>query len=117
VRARSVHEQFLAQDDTLVLGQGANLASSVLAVVVGVIILIATGLDRNIDAAVNKWLGYGLMVLALAALAVLRTDANYLNHTVASCVVTMILGLVLLTAGRYGNSAPRTRPRRGGMRA
>ena len=91
-----------ARDDTVVLGQGANLGSSVLAGVVGLVLLIATGLGRNIDVAVNKFFGYALMTLGLAALSFLRTDANYLNYSVATCVVTMLIGLALLTAGMYG---------------
>jgi hypothetical protein len=42
------------------------------------------------------------MGLGLAALAVLRTDANYLNFTIPTVIVTMTIGLVLVTAGMYG---------------
>jgi hypothetical protein len=94
---------FFDQDgETLVLGQGANLGYSVIALLLGLVVLIATGLGRNVDVFVDKWLGYGFMVLGLAELAVLRTDANYLNFTVSTCVVAMIVGLVLLMAGMYG---------------
>jgi hypothetical protein len=94
--------EFLAQDDTRVLGQGTNLGFSVLAVLLGAVILVATGIGRNIDAAVNQWLGYAFMVLSLAALAFLRTDGNVLNFSVSTVVVTMLIGLVLLMAGMYG---------------
>jgi Domain of unknown function (DUF4383) len=91
-----------ARSDTEVLGQGANLGYSLLSAVLGVIILVAIVLGRNIDVRVNTVLGYGFMVLGLAELAVLRTDANYLNFTDVTCIVTMIVGLVLLMAGMYG---------------
>jgi RsiW-degrading membrane proteinase PrsW (M82 family) len=95
--------EFFAQDQTTtVLGQGTNLGHAVFAVVLGVIILIATGVGRNIDATVNKWFGYLLMAVALAGLAVIRTDANFLNFTIPGVVVTMLAGLVLLMAGMYG---------------
>ena len=95
--------EFFVQDKgTTVLGQGTNLGHSVLALAVGVIILIATGLGRNIDATVNKWFGYLLMFVGLAGLAVIRTDANFLNFSIAGVVVTMLAGLVLMTAGMYG---------------
>ncbi|MEV7227840.1 MULTISPECIES: DUF4383 domain-containing protein [Polymorphospora] len=94
--------EFFAQDGSAVLGQGTNLGFSVVSAVLGVIILVATGLGRNIDAAVNKWLGYLFMALGLGELAVLRTDANIFNFTVATVVVTMIIGIVLLMAGMYG---------------
>jgi hypothetical protein len=94
--------QFFVQDDTLALGQGTNLGFSIISAVLGVIILIGLGIGRNVDAVVNTVFGYGLMALGLAELAVLRTDANYLNFTIATCVVTMVVGLVLLMAGMYG---------------
>lgn len=94
--------ELFAQDDTRVLGQGTNLGWSVLSVLLGVIILAAVGVGRNLDVRTNIVLAYGFMALGLAELAVLRTDANYLNFTVATCVVMMILGLVLLLASKYG---------------
>ncbi|MDW5326447.1 DUF4383 domain-containing protein [Plantactinospora sp. KLBMP9567] len=94
--------EFFAQDDTLVLGQGTNLGYSAISTVLGLVILLATLVGRNVDTAVDKFLGYGLMALGLAELAVLRTDANYLNFTVATTIVIMILGLVLLMCGMYG---------------
>jgi len=93
----------LAQDDTIrVLGQGSNLGFSVLTIVVGLLVLAGIGIGRNIDAMINKAFAYVFMVLGLAELAVLRADVNVLNFTVATCVVTMIVGLVLLMAGMYG---------------
>ncbi|RKR88638.1 uncharacterized protein DUF4383 [Micromonospora pisi] len=95
--------ELFAQDQTItVLGQGTNLGHSALAAVLGVLVLIGTGIGRNVDATLNKWIGYLLMVVSLAGLAVIRTDANYLNYTIPGVVVTMLLGLVLLMAGMYG---------------
>ena len=94
--------EFFAQDDTLVLGQGTNLGNSVISLALGLIILIAIGIGRNLDARLNKWLGYGLMALGLVCLAVLRTDANALNYSVSTSIVTMLIGVVLLMAGLYG---------------
>ncbi|MDG4791819.1 DUF4383 domain-containing protein [Micromonospora sp. WMMD1102] len=94
--------EFFAQDDTLVLGQGTNLGYSALATALGLVILLATLFGRNVDTAVDTFLGYGLMALGLAALCVLRTDANYLNFSLATSIVTMVLGLVLLMCGMYG---------------
>ncbi|WFE26591.1 DUF4383 domain-containing protein [Solwaraspora sp. WMMD791] len=91
-----------AQDDTRVLGQGANFGFAVVSVLLGVVVLAGVGIGRNVDTAINKILAYGLMALSLAELAVLRTDANFLNFTVSTCVVVMIVGLVLLMAGMYG---------------
>lgn len=94
--------ELFAQDDTRVLGQGTNLGWSSISILLGVIILVATGIGRNADTQVNKIFAYGFLALGLAELAVLRTDVNYLNFTVATCVVVMLAGLVLLMAGMYG---------------
>jgi hypothetical protein len=88
--------------DGRVFGQGTNVANSLVSIVLGAIILIATVIGRNLDAAVNTYLGYGLMALGLLTLAFLRTDANVLDHTVSTSVVWMLLGITLLMAGMYG---------------
>jgi Domain of unknown function (DUF4383) len=94
--------KFFDQSDVLVLGQGTNLAHSVLSIVLGLVVLIAAAIGRNVDVWLNKPLAYGFMALSLAELAVLRTDANILNFSVVTCIVTMIIGLVLLLAAMYG---------------
>lgn len=94
--------ELFAQDDTLVLGQGLNLGGSILSIVLGGIILAVVGVGRNLDVRVNSVLAYGFMALGLAELAVLRTDANYLNFSVTTCMVMMVIGLVLLLASKYG---------------
>ncbi|MEO3775436.1 DUF4383 domain-containing protein [Micromonospora sp. B11E3] len=93
---------FLAQDDTKVLGQGTNLGYSLLSVVLGLLILASTAIGRNVDVAVNQWLAYALMVLGLAELAFLQTDANIFNFTMATDIVVLTLSLVLLMVGMYG---------------
>jgi hypothetical protein len=95
-------DEFFAQNDTEALWQGTNLGHSVISIAVGLIILIGIAIGRNVDTAINKWSGYGLAALSLAGLAVMRTDANYLNFTMPTVIVTMALALVLLTAGMYG---------------
>ncbi|BCB85330.1 DUF4383 domain-containing protein [Phytohabitans suffuscus] len=95
-------DELFAQNDAEALWQGTNLGHSVISIAVGLIVLLGLGLGRNIDAAINKWSGYGLAALSLAGLAVMRTDANYLNFTMPTVIVTMVLALVLLMAGMYG---------------
>ncbi|GAA4695382.1 DUF4383 domain-containing protein [Phytohabitans rumicis] len=95
-------QEFFAQNDATALWQGTNLGYSVIAVVAGLILLIGAAIGRNVDIAINKLFGYGFMALSLAALAVLRTDANYLNFTIPTVIVAMVVGLVLTTAAMYG---------------
>ncbi|MEU8422414.1 DUF4383 domain-containing protein [Micromonospora sp. NPDC048835] len=98
----STGNEILAQDDTRVLGQGTNLGFSLLSVLLGVVVLVGTALGRNIDVVVNQWLAYSLMVVSLAGLAFIRTDANIFNFTITTVVVVMTAALVLLMVGMYG---------------
>ncbi|MEV7329269.1 DUF4383 domain-containing protein [Micromonospora sp. NPDC093244] len=98
----SAGNEILAQDDTKVLGQGTNLGFSLLSVLLGVVVLIGTGLGRNIDVAINQWLAYALMVIGLAGLAFIRTDANIFNFSITTVVVVLSAALVLLMVGMYG---------------
>lgn len=98
----SAGNEFLARDDTQVLGQGTNLGFSLLSTLLGVAVLAGTAIGRNIDVAINQWLAYVLMVVSLAGLAFIRTEANIFNLSVLTVVVLMVAGLVLLMAGMYG---------------
>ncbi|MBQ1019365.1 DUF4383 domain-containing protein [Micromonospora sp. D93] len=98
----STGNEFLAQDDTRVLGQGTNLGFSLLSVLLGLVVLVGTALGRNIDVAINQWMAYGLMVVSLAGLAFIRTDANLFNFSITTVIVVMTAALVLLMVGMYG---------------
>ncbi|MFJ6195091.1 DUF4383 domain-containing protein [Micromonospora sp. NPDC092111] len=98
----SAGNDFFAQDDTKVLGQGTNLGFSLLSVLLGVVILAGTAIGRNLDVAINQWLSYTLMVISLAGLAFIQTDANIANFNIITVIVLMTLSLVLLMVGMYG---------------
>ncbi len=98
----STGDPFFGQGDTQVLGQGTNLAFSLLSALVGALVLAGTVLGRNLDVLVNQWMAYLLMVVSLAGLAFIRTEANIFNLSVATVIVLMVLSMVLLMAGMYG---------------
>ncbi|MFC4020700.1 DUF4383 domain-containing protein [Micromonospora sp. GCM10011542] len=98
----SAGNEVLAQDDTRVFGQGTNLGFSLLCVLLGLVVLAGTALGRNIDVAINQWLAYVLMVVSLAGLAFIRTDANIFNFSITTVIVVMVVALVLLMVGMYG---------------
>ncbi|MFG1872819.1 DUF4383 domain-containing protein [Micromonospora arborensis] len=98
----STGNEILAQDDTRVLGQGTNLGFSLLTVLLGIVVLVGTALGRNIDVAINQWMAYALMVVSLAGLAFIRTDANFFNFSIVTVMVVMAAALVLLMVGMYG---------------
>ncbi|MEV5768609.1 DUF4383 domain-containing protein [Micromonospora sp. NPDC052213] len=98
----SAGNEVLAQDDTQVLGQGTNLGFSLLTVLLGAAVLAGTVIGRNIDVMINQWMAYALMVISLAGLAFIQTEANIFNFSIITVIVLMVVSLVLLTAGMYG---------------
>ncbi|MEW2385150.1 DUF4383 domain-containing protein [Micromonospora sp. NPDC047707] len=98
----SAGNEVLAQDDTTVIGQGTNVGFSLLSLLLGGAVLAGTVIGRNLDVVINQWLAYVIMALSLAGLAFIRTEANIFNFSVATVIVLMVVGLVLLMVGMYG---------------
>ncbi len=94
------------REDTYALGLHTNMAFSILSIVVGVIVLGAVVYGRNVDHYVNLVAGAVFLLAGLGMLAVLRTTANFLNFTVGTCIVSYVIGIVLLTSGLYGRVGP-----------
>jgi len=84
-----------------VLGQGTNLAWSLVTIVLGAVVLLATSVGRNVDVAVDTYLGWALLGIGSVMLALIRTDANILNFTLTTVIVSYCVGLVLVLAGLY----------------
>ncbi|MEU4777664.1 DUF4383 domain-containing protein [Micromonospora sp. NPDC023633] len=98
----SAGNEVLAQDDTQVLGQGTNLGFSLLSALLGAAVLAGTAIGRNIDVMINQWLAYAVMVISLAGLAFIQTEANIFNFSIFTVIALMVVGLVLLMVGMYG---------------
>ena len=92
--------------DERVLGQGANLFWSIVALILGAVVVLVTVVGRNLDTEVNKFIGWGLLVIGTYELAVSRTDANVLKFTVATVIATYVVGLILIMASQYTKVAP-----------
>jgi hypothetical protein len=95
-----------AQDTDRVLGQGTNLFWSIACIVIGLVVLAATVLGRNLDAAVDTYLGWALLVIGTFSMTVMRTDVNVLHFTISTVIVTYIAGLLLIVAGLYTKVGP-----------
>jgi len=61
-------------------------------------------IGRNADTVVNTGAGWLMLVVGMAMLALLRTDANVFNFSIATCVVWFVLGMLLITASLYGRT-------------
>jgi hypothetical protein len=94
---------FFAQDDLpYVLGLHANRAFAILSIVVGVFILASVVIGGDIHRWVALVSGVVFLAAGLVMLLLERTDLNFLGFTPITCVVSFIIGLVLLIAGLYG---------------
>jgi hypothetical protein len=89
-----------------ILGQGGNLIWSILSLIIGAIVLLASIVGRNIDMAVDKYLGWTMLVIGSYGLATGRTDADFLGFTVSTVVVTYLIGIVLILSSLYLKVAP-----------
>jgi Domain of unknown function (DUF4383) len=89
-----------------VLFQGTNLFWSIVALLIGAIVLAATVLGRNRDVLVDTYLGWTLVVIGTLSLMVIRTNANVLDFSISTVIVSFITGLALILTGLYSKVAP-----------
>lgn len=102
-------ESFTGVIGVRVLGQETNMLWSIVALVLGIIVLAATAMGRNLDVAANKYLGWALLVIGSYELATNRTDANLFGFSMSTVVVTYLVGLILILASLYSKVAPQGR--------
>ncbi len=94
---------FFAQDiNTEALGLQTNPAFSLLSIIVGAIVILFALVGRNIAHFVNYAGGVVFWLAGLFGLILVRTGANFLNFEVSTCVVSFIVGTLLVLAGMYG---------------
>lgn len=99
---------FAQSGQPTVLFLKANPAFALLSIIVGAIVVLATFIGRNVDRIVNLVAGTIFILASMGMLALLRTDLNYLGFTVATCVISAILGLIMATSGLYGRVGSRS---------
>ena len=91
---------------TFALGLHTNLAFSLLSTVVGAVVL-GGGLIGGNPAHWINMIGGGVFLFAgLAMLALMQTDLNVLNFSVATCVASYAIGLAMLLSGLYDKVGP-----------
>lgn len=87
------------------LGLHLNLAFAILSVLVGLVIVVAAVRGGNVDHFVNLVCGGVFLGAGIVLLLLLQTGADFLNFRMATCVMSFVIGVVLLTAGLYGRVA------------
>jgi hypothetical protein len=93
-----------AQDHIIALGLRTNLAFSIASIAAGGLILLSVLVGRGLYYVMGLWGGAAFMVVGLAMLSLLRTDLNVLNFSIATVIVSFVIGMVLFSAGLYGRS-------------
>lgn len=101
---RTVGDPLFDQGGDSVFGLKLNLAFSIISVVTGIVVLVGALLGRNVDHYINIVAGGVFLVAGMLMMTLLRTDANFLNFRMATCIVSFVIGTVLLLAGLYGKT-------------
>lgn len=87
--------------DVWVLGLRTNLAFAILSIVYGAVLLGGALVDGTIGHMINVGGGVLFMVAGLAMMTVMQTDANILNFSMSTVIVSLVFGLLVFTAGLY----------------
>jgi hypothetical protein len=95
-----------------VLGLKANRAFALLSIVAGIIIVGGALIGRNLDRYVNLTGAVVFIVAGMAMMTLLRTELNVLGFTMATCIMSFIIGLLLGLAGLYGRVGSREQDHR-----
>jgi hypothetical protein len=93
------------------MGLKTNLGFSILSVIVGLLVIGVTVIGHNLDRAVNMVLGPGFILVGILMMTIMETSANVFNFGMSTCVVSFVIGLVLMAGAFYGEVAPERRAR------
>lgn len=85
-----------------VLGLRTNPATAWLTAVTGLALLAVALLGGNLFHRAAVVLGWGITAYATVVMALIQTDANVFNVSMANVITLLVLGTVVLTAGLYG---------------
>jgi hypothetical protein len=99
---RAAGADWFARGDWSALGVPTNRAFAVASLAAGAVVLLAALVGRNVDRFVNLTGGAGFLLAGTAMMALINTDANLLNFSIATSVASYLIGLLLLAAGLYG---------------
>ncbi|GAA4205341.1 DUF4383 domain-containing protein [Actinocatenispora rupis] len=95
-----------------VLGLTTNPGFSMISIVVGALIFLASIIGRNVDVVVNLVFAVVFVLAGLFSLAFLRTDLNYFAFSVTNCIVSYVLATIVGMSSLFGRvrRAPLPRP-------
>lgn len=94
--------EFFSTDGERILGLSSNGLLSTISVVTAAVLVAAAVKGPRVASTVMIVVGALFLVSALANLAVLQTELNFLAFRFANVVFSVVAGLVLLLLGAYG---------------
>jgi hypothetical protein len=99
-------DSFAGHTGVRVLGQESNMLWSIITLILGAVVVGITAVGRNLDTEGDKFIGWALLVVSAFELATNRTDASLFGFSMSTVIVTMLVGLVLITTSLYSKVAP-----------
>ncbi|MEV0428016.1 DUF4383 domain-containing protein [Micromonospora sp. NPDC050495] len=87
--------------DTSALGLRTNLAFSLVSVIFGAFLIIGASRRGNLGHYMNLTAGVVFLVTGILMMSVLQTQVNILNFSMATVIVSLLFGLILLATGLY----------------
>ncbi len=99
-------DDLFSRNSHWVLGLRTNLAFSLVSVVFGLIVLFGAVHRGNLGHLMNLTAGVVFLATSLAMMTVLQTEANVLNFSMSTVIVSMLFGLIFLATGLYDKIGP-----------
>ncbi|MET7749909.1 DUF4383 domain-containing protein [Micromonospora sp. NPDC005367] len=99
-------ESLFARESNWALGLRTNLAFSIASVIFGAFLIIGASRRTNLGHYMNLTAGIVFLVTSILMMSLLQTEANFLNFSMSTVIVSMIFGLVLLGTGLYDKVGP-----------
>jgi hypothetical protein len=87
--------------DVWVLGLRTNLAFAILSIVYGAVLLAGAVIGGNVEHMINLGASLLFLIVGMAMMTLLQTDANILNFSMSNVIASFVFGLLVLTAGMY----------------
>lgn len=104
--SRTAGDPLFERGDTTVFGLHLNLAFSIISVAVGLVLVTGAAYGRNVDHYINLVGGGVFLVAGVIMMLLLQTDGNFLNFRMSTCIISFLIGVVLMAAGLYGRTGP-----------
>ncbi|MCM0676233.1 DUF4383 domain-containing protein [Micromonospora phytophila] len=98
---QTIGDPLFDRSSTWVLGLRTNLAFSLASVIFGAVLIIGASRRGNLGHYMNLTAGIVFLVTSILMMSVLQTEANFLNFSMSTVLVSMVFGLVLLGTGLY----------------